>query len=139
MNVIAYSCCPEILTVAFVARWTTPPLALPALQQIKLIAFEDLKGALTHASLLIHSGASKEFEVRPDASYLAIGAVLVQKDERGAYHPVAYGSRVLNKLELQLFYSRYYALMVALTAHVARVPAMLVINSTTMFRKERLS
>ncbi len=64
-------------------------------------SFEDLKDALLRAPLLLHPDAGKPFEVWPDASVLAIGAVLVQKDEQGHYHPVAYGSRTLGKHEQQ--------------------------------------
>ena len=41
----------------------------------------------------------QQFKVEVDASGYAIGGVLMQRDERGKRHPVAYFSSTLNEAE----------------------------------------
>ncbi|KAJ1182068.1 hypothetical protein NDU88_007263 [Pleurodeles waltl] len=61
-------------------------------------AFSTLKKAFSTAPLLIHPDANRPFIVEADASDVAIGAVLSQRNkDTGQLHPVAYMSRKLNE------------------------------------------
>ena len=62
-------------------------------------AFERLKDALTTAPVLVYPDYSKQFIVSTDASSIAVGAVLSQKDDNGREHPIHYASRSLNSAE----------------------------------------
>ena len=62
-------------------------------------AFDHLKQALTTAPVLAFPDESRPFSIHCDASGDAIGAVLVQTDETGLDHPIAYISRLLNRAE----------------------------------------
>ena len=59
------------------------------------VAFEELKRQLVSAPILISPCWTKEFHVYVDASNVAIGAVLSQKDEKNFDHPIDYASRQL--------------------------------------------
>ena len=59
------------------------------------VAFEELKHQLVSAPILISPCWTKEFHVYVDASNVAIGAVLSQKDEKNFDHPIYYASRQL--------------------------------------------
>lgn len=58
-------------------------------------ALEELKVQLSIASILITPDWSKEFYVYVDASNLAIGRVLSQKDDKKHDHPIIFSSRQL--------------------------------------------
>ena len=58
-------------------------------------AFIKLKEALISSPVLVEPDWSREFIVQTDFSGDAIGAVLVQLDEEGFEHPVAFTSRIL--------------------------------------------
>ncbi|HVH95668.1 MAG TPA: reverse transcriptase family protein, partial [Bacillus sp. (in: firmicutes)] len=62
-------------------------------------AFDVLKGALVKEPILSYPDLSKEFILTTDASKIAVGAVLSQKDEHGKEHPIAYDSRTLHTHE----------------------------------------
>nr|XP_049701809.1 uncharacterized protein LOC126055664 [Helicoverpa armigera] len=62
------------------------------------IAFEELKGKLISAPILIYPDFSKPFVLTCDASNYAISAILSQ-GEIGKDRPIAYSSRTLNKAE----------------------------------------
>jgi len=61
-------------------------------------AFRDLKKAMTSEPMLKHARIGDDFYIDPDASQLAIGAVLLQyfMDHHGKkrLHPVAYESKI---------------------------------------------
>ena len=59
------------------------------------VAFEELKRRLATAPILITPCWDKEFQVYVDASNVAIGAVLSQKDKKNFDHPIYYASRQL--------------------------------------------
>ncbi len=63
------------------------------------LAFEKLKKALTTHPVLALPSFDKPFVVETDASNLAVGAVLAQKDEQGRLRPIQYASRTLNPAE----------------------------------------
>ena len=56
-------------------------------------AFEQLKREITEESLLKLPETDKHFFLRTDASDVAMGAVLLQKDEVGDCRPVSYASK----------------------------------------------
>lgn len=64
-------------------------------------AFEQLKNALLSEPVLIMYDPNKPLEIETDSSDFAIGGVLVQKDENGKPHPVAFFSRKLHGPELR--------------------------------------
>ena len=59
------------------------------------IAVEELKRQLISAPILVSSYRTKVFHVYVDASNVAIGAVLSQKDDKNFDHPIYYASRQL--------------------------------------------
>ena len=62
-------------------------------------AFEMLRKRITSELVLKQPQLEQQFEVEVDASGYAIGAVLMQRDENGKKHPVAYFSSTLNEAE----------------------------------------
>ena len=60
-------------------------------------AFDALRRALTTAPVLILPDPNKDYILHSDASDYAMGEVLMQADDDGHLHPVAYASKVLNK------------------------------------------
>ncbi|KAJ1139669.1 hypothetical protein NDU88_006036 [Pleurodeles waltl] len=63
-------------------------------------AFSTLKEAFSTAPVLTHPDANQPFIVEADASDVAIGAVLSQRNkDTGQLHPVAYMSQKLNEAE----------------------------------------
>lgn len=62
-------------------------------------AFEDLKGKLASDPILKQPDFNRTFEVHCDASGVAIGACLIQRDEEGKPHAVSYFSRKLREGE----------------------------------------
>ena len=63
------------------------------------IAFEKLKGCLTSSPILAYLNFEKPFIVYTDASTIAVGAILSQKDNEERERVIAYASRSLNKHE----------------------------------------
>ena len=59
------------------------------------VAFEELKKRLVTAPILISPCWTKPFHVYVDASNVAIGSVLSQKDDKKCDHPIYYASRQL--------------------------------------------
>ena len=62
-------------------------------------AFQELKQAVQKEPVLLQPDQKKPFEVEIDASNYAIGAILMQKDDKGILHPVAYFSKSLNSAQ----------------------------------------
>jgi hypothetical protein len=62
-------------------------------------AFNILKEKLITAPVLQYPDYEKEFILLTDASKLALGAILSQKDDQGKEHPILYDSKTLNKSE----------------------------------------
>ena len=63
-------------------------------------AFDTLKDRLSTAPVMRLPDFLKEFELHCDASGIAIGACLMQRDEEGRPHPIAFYSRKLRDAEL---------------------------------------
>ena len=61
--------------------------------------FQKLKQAVQTEPVLLQPTQKKPFEVEIDTSNYAIGAVLMQKDNKGILHPVAYFSKLLNSAQ----------------------------------------
>ena len=59
------------------------------------IAWEKVQEILSSSPVLMLPDFSKPFTLRTDASCSGLGAVLLQQDEEGEYHPIAYASRKL--------------------------------------------
>ena len=66
-------------------------------------SFDDLKAAITSEPVLKHPRIGDDFYIDPDASQLAIGAVLLQyfsdPDGKRRLHPIAYESKKLSETE----------------------------------------
>ena len=62
-------------------------------------AFEKLNELMTEAPLLSFPNFSQGFLLETDASGEGLGAILAQKSERGAVHPIAYASQTLQPSE----------------------------------------
>ena len=62
-------------------------------------SFQDLKQALTCASVLAFPNYDEPFVLYTDASALGLGAVLMQADEKGKNRVIAYASRTLTPPE----------------------------------------
>ena len=67
--------------------------------QMEQCSFDTLKRALTAAPVLQVWDSSLAMLLITDASKLAVGSILEQPDDQGAWHPVAYESRKLTILE----------------------------------------
>ena len=64
-----------------------------------MVAFEELKRRLVSTPILVSPCWTKVFHVYTDASNVAIGAVLSQKDDKNFDHPIYYASRQLIGIE----------------------------------------
>jgi len=62
-------------------------------------AFDKLKQIICEEPVLIQPDQTKPFEVEVDASNYAIGAVLMQRDDKKILHPVAYFSKTMNDVQ----------------------------------------
>ena len=62
-------------------------------------AFEKLKDLLINYPVLAHYDSSRETQLRTDACYYGLGAILLQKID-GKWHPIAYASRLLRGPQL---------------------------------------
>jgi hypothetical protein len=62
-------------------------------------AYDHLRNCLTSYPVVIYPNFNKPFSLHTDASNYAIGAVLVQKDDQGHDHVIAYASRILSLAE----------------------------------------
>ncbi|MBS1650721.1 MAG: DDE-type integrase/transposase/recombinase, partial [Bacteroidetes bacterium] len=59
-------------------------------------SFNILRDALTKTPVLKQADPTKNYILQTDASNLALGAVLLQKDDNNEIHPIAYASKTLN-------------------------------------------
>ena len=62
-------------------------------------AFDRLRRRITTEPVLKQPQLNQQFEVEVNASGYAIGAVLMQRDEKGKRHPITYFSSTLNEAE----------------------------------------
>ena len=62
-------------------------------------AFEKLRTVLSSTPVLAYPNFQKEFILEVDASFKGLGACLMQADEDGKAHPIAYASRGLRGAE----------------------------------------
>ena len=62
-------------------------------------AFDHLKAACLQAPILAFPDFGKPFLLEMDASGKGLGAVLLQKQSDGRYHPIAYASRIMTETE----------------------------------------
>ena len=88
---------------------TLPPGALEA--------FETLKMCCMTTPVLAFADFEKEFQLETDASSEGLGAMLLQKQEDGKWHPIAFGSRKLKGGEAKYHSSKleFLALKWAIT------------------------
>ncbi len=63
-------------------------------------AFENVKALLCSVPVLAAPAYDKAFKLEIDASFVGVGAVLIQEDIYGIDHPVCYFSRKFNKSQL---------------------------------------
>ena len=59
-------------------------------------AFESIRDKLTSSPVLAVADANKSYILHTDASDHAMGAVLMQEDDDGHLHPIAYASKTFN-------------------------------------------
>ena len=62
-------------------------------------AFDRLKAACLQAPILAFPDFGKPFLLETDASGKGLGAVLLQRQSDGRYHPIAYASRIMTEME----------------------------------------
>ena len=62
-------------------------------------AFQGIKKIMRNQAILLIADYSKPFTMFTGASNVAIGAVLMQKDENGVLKPVCYFSKKLNEAQ----------------------------------------
>ena len=62
-------------------------------------AFEEIKRLIMSEPVLRQPDQTKPFEVEVDASNYAMGAVLMQRDEKNVLHPVAFFSKSMNEAQ----------------------------------------
>ncbi|KAK4519747.1 Ubiquitin-conjugating enzyme E2 2 [Mucor velutinosus] len=62
-------------------------------------AFDQLKSLLTHAPCLQPPDVSKPYIIETDSSDFGCGAVLLQKDDQGVLHPLAFESKKFSMAE----------------------------------------
>ena len=62
-------------------------------------AFDRLKAACLQAPILAVPNFGKPFLLETDAAGKGLGAVLLQKQSDGRYHPIAYASRIMTETE----------------------------------------
>jgi hypothetical protein len=81
-------------------------------------SFEAIKQAIMEAPTLISPDYTKEFYIFSFASYDTLAAVLLQKNDEGIEHPVAFFSKTLRDAELRydLIEKQAYALIKSLKA-----------------------
>ena len=81
-------------------------------------SFEAIKQAIMEAPTLINPYYTKEFYIFSFASYDTLAAVLLQKNDEGVEHPVAFFKKTLRDVELRydLIEKQAYALIKSLKA-----------------------
>ena len=62
-------------------------------------AFEEIKQLIMSEPVLRQPDQTKPFEVEVDASNYAMGAVLMQRDEKNILHPIAFFSKSMNEAQ----------------------------------------
>ena len=70
-----------------------------AWENAKQAAFEKLKKQVTEEPVLMQPEQKKQFEIEVDMSNYAIGAVLMQRDDKKVLHPVAFFSKTMNEAQ----------------------------------------
>lgn len=63
-------------------------------------AFEAIKGEIMKDPILVHPNLNKPYFLETDASGVAMGAILSQKQDDGYMHPVTFMSKSFNTVEL---------------------------------------
>ena len=81
-------------------------------------SFESIKQAIMEAPTLISADYNREFYIFSFASYDTLAAVLLQKNDEGVEHPVAFFSKTLRdtKLRYDLIEKQVYAFIKSLKA-----------------------
>ena len=79
----------DVSTASIVDEWT----------DVHTHAFESLKKAITSYPVLKLPDSSKDYEVMVDGSKIAVGAVLMQRDDNNDLHPIAFYSHKLTDAE----------------------------------------
>ena len=82
----------------------------------------------------------QQFEVEVDASGYAIGAILMQRDEKGKRHPIAYFSSTLNEAEqnYDIYTLELYTIVRALRhwrPFLAGSPHKVIVHTQPMFSR----
>lgn len=80
-------------------------------------AFQKLKVALSSAPVLAQPDFSKEFVIQCDASKIGVGGVLIQTDDQGKEHPIAFVSQKLNKAQQNYTVTELECLAAVISVH----------------------
>jgi len=79
-------------------------------------SFESIKRAIMEAPTLTSPNYSKEFHIFSFASNDTLATVLLQADDEGLGHPVAFLSKTLRELKYDIIEKQAYALIKSLKA-----------------------
>lgn len=100
-------------------------------------AFDDLKERICHAVQLFNPDMKKPFILETDASRVGLGAVLLQKDDKGVERPVQFLSRALHGPEVR--YAAQELECLAIIWAVDRLKFYLVGNPNVTIRTDHQS
>lgn len=92
--------CPNFASVAAPLTQLTSGKVVFKWTEACQTSFDQLKNFLASKPVLTVPDFKRPFVLHTDASDLATGSVLLQEDEEGVLHPVAYQSSKLNKHQL---------------------------------------
>ena len=104
-------------------------------------AFDRLKAACLQAPILAFPDFGKPFLLETDASGKGLGAVLLQKQSDGRYHPIAYASRIMtetkqryhsNKQEFLALSGLSLSSSMSICLHMGRIGMSLLSRRTTI-------
>lgn len=94
-------CIPGFATLALPLTELTKPKEPFHWGQEQQQAFDSLKKSLTQAPIMAHPDTHRPYTLYTDASDLAIGAILVQKDNNGTERVISYLSHKLSGSQLR--------------------------------------
>ena len=101
------------------------------------IAFNTIKSKLISKPVLAYPNYDRDWYIDVDASGGCIGGVLQQMDSDGQLHPIAYGSKVLNKQQRN--YSTYRKELLAIVTFVTSEWSYFLMGGNVIVRTDHSS